>query len=191
LGQRRNDLCQREGEAHEIGRLLGDKARCRIHDHHRHLGLGAERRHRQRVGRQAEASEELDVLARQQLLRLALGLRRIDAAGVALEDDDLPAGDGVAVLLHEDRDALHELVAEIGEGAGEGREQADLDRVHRRGLGGGTRQRQERERGGQRGAPKDRVQLHRSPLPIVPRARGLLVGCQNSVMRSCRQADVL
>ena len=50
-----------------------------------------------------------------QLLRQALGDRRIDAADVLGDDLDLLAGDGVAVLLHVELDAVVDLHAGVGE----------------------------------------------------------------------------
>ena len=63
-----------------------------------HLGLGRERRDRERGRRDAEAGDDADLVVDDQLLREALGV--VGNRAVILDDDlDLLAGDGVAVLL--------------------------------------------------------------------------------------------
>ena len=90
-----------------------------------------------------EAGEDVDLVAHDQLLRQALGDVGRDAAGVLADDLDLLAGDGVAVLLHVELDAVVHLRAGIGELARIGHDQADLD-----GLLGARRHGGE-ERGGE------------------------------------------
>ena len=63
----------------------------------------------QRVRRQREAGEDVDVVAHDQFLRQPLGDVGRDAAGVLADDLDLLAGDGVAVLLHVELDAVVHL----------------------------------------------------------------------------------
>ena len=64
---------------------------------------------RERVGRQDQPAEDVDLVAHDQLLREALGDVGRDAAGVLADDLDLLAGDGVAVLLHVELDGVVHL----------------------------------------------------------------------------------
>ena len=70
---------------------------------------------RQRVRRQQEAGEDVDLVAHDQLLREPLGDVGRDAADVLADDLDLLAGDRVAVLLHVELDAVVDLDAGVGE----------------------------------------------------------------------------
>ena len=67
------------------------------------------------------------LVAHDHLLRQALGDVRRDAAGVLADEFDLLAGDGVAVLLHVELDAVVDLGAGIGELSRIGHDHADLD----------------------------------------------------------------
>ena len=92
---------------------------------------------RERVRGQREAREDVDLVAHDQFLREALGDVRRDAAGVLADDLDLLAGDGVAVLLHVELDAVVDLRRGVGELARIGQDDADLDgalRVRRTGA---------------------------------------------------------
>ena len=60
-------------------------------------------------GVSSEAREDVDLVAHDQLLREPLGDVRREAADVLADDLDLLAGDGVAVLLHVDLDAVVDL----------------------------------------------------------------------------------
>ena len=135
LGDRRRHLRQRERHPHDVGRLRGDRAGRGVHDDHRDLRLGRDRRDRHRVRRQAEAGQELHLVARHQLLRHALGEigRR---AGRVLDDElDLLAGDRVAVRLHVRAHAVRDLTAVGRERPRHLHHDADLDRL----LGDGRR----------------------------------------------------
>ena len=112
---------------------------------HELLGFVGDAGGAERFGRQREAGEDVDLVAHDQFLRQALGDVRIRAAGVLADDLDLLAGDGVAVLLHVELDAVVDLRAGVGELAGIGSDDADLDGVL--GVGGG-RQQSGREQGG-------------------------------------------
>ena len=74
----------------------------------------------ERFRRQREAGEDVDLVAHDQFLRQALGDVRVRAAGVLADDLDLLAGDGVAVLLHVELDAVVDLRGGVGELAGIG-----------------------------------------------------------------------
>ena len=129
------DLRDRHRGACHVGRLRGDDRGGGIHHHHEFLRLGRDVGRRDRVRRQGEAGQEVDVVAHHQLLRQALGDLGGDAADILADDLDLLAGDGVAVLLHVELDAVVELDAGIGELAGERQDHADLDRRLRPGPG--------------------------------------------------------
>jgi hypothetical protein len=88
----------------------------------------------ERFRRQAEAGEEIHLVAHHQFLRKTLGDFRHRAGGVFLDDLDLAAGDGIAMFGHVGLDAVFHHLAVVGEGAGERSDQADLDRVG--GVGG-------------------------------------------------------
>ena len=148
--ERRAELLLGEGYPHEIGRAPGQAGAGGVHQHGRDLGLGDERRDGDRVGGEAEAGEEIDLVALNQLLRVALGDFRLRAAIVAGQQHDLAPGDRVAVLAHIELGAILHPLALIGEEAGEGADEADLDRgaaglVRTRGCG--DEQEGEQERG--------------------------------------------
>ena len=113
--------------ARHVGRLGGDDRGRRVHDHHELLAGLRDVAGGHGVGRQHEAGQDVDLVAGDQFLRQALGDRRIDAADVLADDLDLLAGDRVAVLLHEQLDGIVLLRCSIGELAGIGLDQADLD----------------------------------------------------------------
>jgi hypothetical protein len=78
--------------------------------------------------RDHKTGENVDMIVDKQLLRQTLGL--VGGAGCILADQfDLLAGDHVAVLLHVQLDAVVHLRGRIGELAGIGHEQTDLDGV--------------------------------------------------------------
>ena len=87
----------------------------------------------ERFRRQREAGQDVDLVAHHQFLRQALGDVRVRAAGVLADDFDFLAGDGVAVLLHVQLDAVVDLRRGVGELAGIGADDADLDGVLRAG----------------------------------------------------------
>ena len=121
------ELIHGERGAHHVGRLGGDDRGRGVHVDHEFLGL---RRHvggGERVGREIVAGEDVRAVAHDHLLRQPLGDVRRDAAGVLADQLDLAAGDGVAVLLHVELDAVVDLRAGIGELAGIGHDHADLD----------------------------------------------------------------
>ena len=93
------DLRDRQRGAHDIGRLLGDDRGGGVHHHHQLLGLRGDVGSAERLGRQGEAGEDVDLVADDQLLRQALGHVGRRAAGVLADDLDLLAGDLVAMLL--------------------------------------------------------------------------------------------
>ena len=103
------DLRHRGRGARHVGRLGGDDRGRGIHHHHELLRLGRDVARRQRVRRQHEAREDVDIVAHDQLLREALGDVRRDAAGVLADEFDLAARDGVAVLLHVELDGVVHL----------------------------------------------------------------------------------
>ena len=69
-------------------------------------------------GVRTKPAEDVDLVARDQLLRQALGDVGRDAAGILADDLDLLAGDGVAVLLHVELDGVVHLRRRVGELAG-------------------------------------------------------------------------
>ena len=85
----------------------------------------------ERFRRQREACQNVDVVTHDQLLRQTLGDIGIGPAGILADDLDLLAGDGVAVLLHVELDAVVDLRGSVGELAGIGADHADLDGVLR------------------------------------------------------------
>ena len=72
----------------------------------------------ERFGRQREAGQDVDLVAHDQFLRETLGDVGFEAAGILADDLDLLAGDGVAVLLHVELDAVVDLRRGVGELAG-------------------------------------------------------------------------
>ena len=129
-------LRRRRRGAGDVGRLGRDDRGRRVHDHHEFLGFGGDVGGGQRIRRQREAGEDVGVVAHDELLRQALGDVGRDAAGVLADELDLLAGDGVAVLLHVELDAVVDLVAGVGELAGIFVDHPDLDRVLRVGRTG-------------------------------------------------------
>ena len=126
IGTRR--LRQREARARDVGRLLGDDRGAGRGDDLRHLGFGRERRDRERRRRDAEAGEEVHLVVDDQVLRDALGV--VGNGAVILDDEfDLLAGDGVAVLRHEELDGGGFLLAGRLLLAGHRQDEADLDAV--------------------------------------------------------------
>src|SRR5213078_3534250 len=91
------------------------------------LALGGDRGRRERLGREAESDEEVDVVARDQLLRESLGDLGRRAGGVAAQDLDLLAGDGIAMLLEPGLDAVLDLPTDVGERARERGDETELD----------------------------------------------------------------
>ena len=78
------------------------------------------------LGRDDETGKNVDMIADDELLCQTLGgIRR---AGVILaQEHDLLAGDHIAMLLHVQLDAIVHLRGRIGELAGVGHDQPDLD----------------------------------------------------------------
>ena len=106
--------------------------------------------------RHAEASDEIDLVVDDQLLREPLGV--VGNRRVVLEDDlDLLAGDGVALLLHVQLDGVVDLLAGRGLAAGHRQDQADLDRI----LRARRRQRRGARDGSQRYRPRQHFRRHR------------------------------
>ncbi len=79
-------------------------------------------------GREREAGKDVGLVAHDEFLRQPLCDIRVRAAGVLADDFDLLAGDSVAVLLHIELDAVIDLRGRVGELAGIGADDADLDR---------------------------------------------------------------
>ena len=125
---------RRDRGARHVGRFRRDDGGGGVHHHHEFLRLGGNVAHRQRIGRQLEAAENVDLVAHDELLGEPLGDVGRNAAIVLADDLDLLARDGVALLLHVEFEAVIELDACIRELAGVGDDQADLDlRLSRRG----------------------------------------------------------
>ena len=117
----------REGKtgAHDIGRALGDDRGAGRHHDLRDLALGRQRRRGKGRRGNAEAGDEIDLVVDDQFLREALGI--VGDRAVILQDDlDLPAGDGVALLLHVELDRIVDLLAGRRLAAGHRQDQADL-----------------------------------------------------------------
>ncbi len=114
-------------ETDDVGRASRDDRRRGVHDHHRLLGLGRHRRNRERVWSQAEAGEDVDLVAGDHFLRQALGDIGRRAGRVLHDDLDLLTAKDVAVLLEIGFHASQNLRAVVGEGAGEFRNHTDLD----------------------------------------------------------------
>ena len=113
IGERNDRLRHREAGAHDIGRALGDDRGRRHHHDFRNLGLGGDRRRRQRAGREPKTGKEGDLVVHHQLLGEPLG--HVGIAGVVADDQfDLLAGNRVAVLLHVELGAGGELLAGRG-----------------------------------------------------------------------------
>ena len=130
VGHGTNDLRNGKEGSHVVRRLLADDSvGRRTGEERRHLGLSHHRRHRQHVGSEVRSDEDLDLFAHDQLLRQPFRDFGIGTRGVALDELDLLAADGGAVLLLEQLDrVVAELSAHSG-GAGIGEEQADPDRL--------------------------------------------------------------
>ena len=120
------DLRQRHRYADDVGRARRDDRSRGVHDDHRLLRLARDRRHRERVGREPETDQHIDVVAGDQFLRESLGDIGRRAGGVLLHDFDLLASDGVTVLLHVRLHAAKHLLAVLREGSGELRHHAQL-----------------------------------------------------------------
>ena len=84
------------------------------------------------LGDSRVAGQDVDVVAGDQLLRQPGGDVGCHAAGVLADDLDLLAGNGVALLLHVELDAVVHLRRKVGELARERHDHADLDRALRR-----------------------------------------------------------
>ena len=131
LRHRLRVLRQRMRDAHDIRRARGDDGSRRVHDHHRLFRLGGNRRHGERVGRQAEPGEDVHLVARDQFLCQALGDVGSRAGRIADHDLDLLSGVDLAVQLEVRLHAADDLRAVIGEWAGKFGHHADLDRTLR------------------------------------------------------------
>jgi hypothetical protein len=80
-----------------------------------------------RFGREAVARQEIDLVARHQLLRKAFGDVGVRAPGVARDDLDLPAREGIAVQLEVGPHPGLHLLAVVALRPGEWTHDADLD----------------------------------------------------------------
>ncbi len=148
-------LRQRHRHPHDIRRAGGDDRSRRVHDHHRLLGFGGDRRHGQGVRRQAEADQDVDVVAGDQLLRQALGNVRRGPGRILLHDLDLLAGDRIAIDLHVGFHAAEDLLAILCEWP---RELADHTELHHVLRQGDARECKQRSPGQQ--SPHPRFEFH-------------------------------
>ena len=78
-------------------------------------------------GVRTKPAEDVHLVAHHQLLRQALGDVGRDAAGVPADELELPARDGVALLLHVELDGGVHLGRRVGELAGVRHDEPDLD----------------------------------------------------------------
>src|SRR6185437_12883900 len=154
---------ERRGDAHEIGRGVGDRHGGSVHHHGRRFRLGDQRRDRKGGRAEIDAGDEIDLVAGNQLLCELFGALGIGARLIALQNLDLLARDMVAMLAHIGLDAVADLLAEIPEHARELRDDADLDRV----LGAGWRRRRKPRRSdSQKNCPQPMITpLHCDTLP--------------------------
>src|SRR5690606_11123414 len=89
------------------------------------------RRHSQRDGREAEASDDVDLFVDDKLLRQLARIGGI--ASVVFQDEfDLATGNGITMFLHEGLSGRMQLAAGGSEGPCHGNYHADLERF----LGG-------------------------------------------------------
>ena len=125
-----------EGGAHHIGGNAGDGGARRIGDDERGLALGGQGRNGCGHGRGHDAEQKLHALAGDQLLSDALAGLGIGAV-IAAHQLDLDARGKVGLMgLDVEVHPLVHLVALLGEEAGIGVDDADLDRL----CAGGGRQ---------------------------------------------------
>src|SRR5467141_1217766 len=122
-----HDLREGDRGAHHVGRPGDDDRGRRVHHHHELLRLRRHVRGGERVRRQQESGEEVDLVAHHQLLRVALGDVGQGAADVAADDLDFLAGERVAVLLDIGARAVLHLDAGVGELARQDVDHADPD----------------------------------------------------------------
>ena len=95
LGNRIGDLWQRHRDADDVGRLGRDDRCGRVHDDHRLLGFGGDRRDGQRIRREAETDKDVDVVASHQFLGQPLGDVGGRSPSILLDDLDFLSGHGV------------------------------------------------------------------------------------------------
>ncbi|MNS95801.1 hypothetical protein D3C72_1300730 [compost metagenome] len=126
---RRRDLRQRHRDPRDVVRLGGNDGGGRVEDHHRLFRLLGDGGHGQRLGREAEAGQDVHLVAYHQFLGQALGHVRHRAGGVLEDDFDLAAAHGVAVELLPGLHAAFHLLAVVGKAARERGDQPDLDRI--------------------------------------------------------------
>ena len=112
--------------ARHVGRLGRDDRGRGVHDDGELLRFGRNVADRERVRRQDQATENVDLVAHDQFLGEALGDIRRDAAGILADELDLLAGDRVAMLFHVKLDGVVHLRRRVGELAGIRHDQADL-----------------------------------------------------------------
>ena len=131
LRHRLRVLRQRMRYAYDVRRARRDHGGRRVHDDHRLLRFGGNRRHRERVRGQSESRQDVDIVARHKLLREPFGdVRR--RAGRILDDElDLLSAEDVAVQFEVGLHAARRSATVIGERAGEFGDDADLHRILR------------------------------------------------------------
>ncbi len=156
LRDRLRVLRQRVRDAHDVGRACRDDRRRRVHDHHRLLRLRVDRRHRERIRRQPEAGEDVDAVARDQLLREALRDLGRGARRVARHDLDLLPAERFAVQLQVRLHPVVDLRAVIGERTREFGDHADFHRL----LPHGRRDPEEGQRNETRGQALPNLHPH-------------------------------
>src|SRR5579864_2987739 len=119
LGRPFAKLCfkrlKRGGEAHKIGRGIGDAESRSVHDNGGFLRLGDKRRNPKCGRTEIDAGEEIDLLADDQLLSELLCALGIRTALVAPDDFDFLASDTVAMLADISLDPIANLLAKISE----------------------------------------------------------------------------
>ena len=114
----------------DVGRLGGDDCGRRIHDNHELLRFGGKVGDRERLWREHEAGQNVDLVTHDQLLRKPLcGIRR--ASGILADERDLTARNRIAVLLHVQLDAVVHLRGRVRKLAREAHQQTDLQHLLR------------------------------------------------------------
>ena len=120
------ELRNRQRRARDVRRLGRDDRSGRVHHHQKLLCLGGDIRGSERLRRQREAGEDVDLVANDQFLREAFGDVRIRSASVLADELDLLARDRVAVLFDEQLDTIVHLRRGVGELARVSHDQTDF-----------------------------------------------------------------